>query len=266
MISFSRQLFSGLSEDVLEVNRTDGSVKLICGNENGCVNAMVNVRMFAGDFFEAFLESVDPEDRKLVEVFCTQAMEGGFSSNRPNSAKIQFNLDNGKGEYQAVFLSMVPISKTKYFLCFHASSVLVGPNASFGAVKSRRKVDVTLFGAFGLCVDGAALYIRHEKAREILALLIERRGAYLTTREAIELLWECVPDERSRARYRKTASRLMGDLRKNGIGYILESDRGVRRIAPEYISCDYYDYRDGLKPATGALLPEYSWSEFILID
>ena len=58
----------------------------------------------------------------------------------------------------------------------------------------------------------------------------------------------------------------MAELRKIGIEHIVESDRGARRIAPEYIDCDYYDYRDGLKPRTDALLPEYTWSEYIKID
>ena len=266
MLSFSKQLFSGLSEDVFEVDRLDNSVKLICRNENGCVDAMLNVRMFAEDFLEKLLENVAPEDRDPVRAFCIQANDQGFSSGRSDSAKIQCSLDNGKGNYQTVLLSMVPISKVKFFLCLHTDAEPIKPNTSFSAVMTRKRIDVMLFGAFSLYVDGQALYIRHEKARELLALLVERRGAYLTTREAIELLWECEPDERSRARYRKTVSRLMGALRESGIDYIVESDRGVRRAVPEYISCDYYDYRDGLKPAAGALLPEYSWSEFIKID
>ena len=267
MLSFSKQLFSGLSEDVLEVDRLDNSVKLICRSENSCIDATLNVRMFAEDFFEMFLDRVDPADRESVKAFCLQAKTDELlSSDRPDSTKIQFALADGKGRYQSVLLSMVPISRAKLFFCLRAEAELARPNASFNDVMVRKQIDVRLFGAFSIYVDGVALRIRHEKAKELLALLIERRGAFVTTREAIELLWECEPDERTRARYRKTASRLLGELKKSGIDYILESDRGVRRIAPEHLGCDYYDYRDGLKPAMGALLPEYSWSEFIRID
>ena len=80
------------------------------------------------------------------------------------------------------------------------------------------------------------------------------------------MLWECEPDQTTRARYRKTASRLVSELKRNGIEYIVESDRGARRVVPECLECDYYDYRDGLRAPSGVLLPEYSWSEFILID
>ena len=115
-------------------------------------------------------------------------------------------------------------------------------------------------------VDGGAVHIRHDKARELLALLTVKRGAFLTNHEAISELWECEPDDRSRARYRKTASRLMAELRKYGIDDIVETDRGARRIVAESIECDYYDFRDGKIRLPGALLPEYPWAEFIRLE
>ena len=170
------------------------------------------------------------------------------------------------GATQPVALVMVPVSSTKCFMCLNSQSDSMVPGFSSATAAVRRIVFARLFGPFSLMVDGEAVHIRCEKARELLALLIERRGAFVTTREAIALLWECEPDDKSRARYRKIASRLMAELRKVGIEYIVESDRGARRIVPEYIDCDYYDYRDGLKAPTDALLPEYSWSEYIRID
>lgn len=131
---------------------------------------------------------------------------------------------------------------------------------------TQKHVIATLFGSFSLSVDGKAVNIRFAKAKELLALLIERRGAFVSSREAIAMLWECEPDQTTRARYRKTASRLVSELKRNGIEFIVESDRGARRVVPERLECDYYDYRDGLRAPSGTLLPEYSWSEFILID
>ena len=69
------------------------------------------------------------------------------------------------------------------------------------------------------------------------------------------MLWECEPDQTTRARYRKTASRLVSELKRNGIEYIVESDRGARRVVPECLECDYYDYRDVLRAPSGVLLP-----------
>ena len=58
----------------------------------------------------------------------------------------------------------------------------------------------------------------------------------------------------------------MAELKSVGIDYIVESDRGARRIIPEFIECDYYDYRDGLIQPSGDLLPEYSWAEYVRVD
>ena len=180
--------------------------------------------------------------------------------------KIRFAMEKEDDTTQSVSLVRVPVSSTKCFICLNTLPDLVAPGSSSATAEARKVVSARLFGPFSLTVGGEAVHVRCEKARELLALLIERRGAFVTTREAIALLWECEPDDKSRARYRKIASRLMAELRKIGVDHIVESDRGARRIVPEYIDCDYYDYRDGLKAPTDALLPEYSWSEYIRID
>lgn len=265
-LSFSKQLFSSFAEDVFEIDRAERSVKCICCNNKGLVDVALNVRVFAEDFRVMFLERVLPEDREKVNEFCTKAMSPKSGPKGLAPTKIRFAMEIEDGISQPVALVMVPVSNTKYFMCLNSQLDSMAPGFSSVTAAVRNSVLARLFGAFSLMIDGEAVFIRCEKARELLALLIERRGAFVTTREAIALLWECEPDDRSRARYRKTASRLMAELRKVGIEYIVESDYGARRIVPEYIDCDYYDYRDGLKAPTDALLPEYTWSEYIRID
>lgn len=264
-LSFSKQLFSSFAEDVFEVDRVENSVKYICRN-NMFVDIPLNVRVFVEDFKEMFLARVLPEDREKVEEFCKSAMLSKSGPEGSAPKKIRFAMKKEDGATQPVALVMVPVSSTKCFMCLNSQSDSMVPGFSSATAAVRRIVFARLFGPFSLMVDGEAVHIRCEKARELLALLIERRGAFVTTREAIALLWECEPDDKSRARYRKIASRLMAELRKVGIEYIVESDRGARRIVPEYIDCDYYDYREWLKAPTDALLPEYSWSEYIRID
>ena len=266
VMSFSKVLFSSFAEDVFECDRVEKSVKYICHNEESLVNALLNVRMFADDFLESFLEHVAPEDREAVREFCLDARSAEHDEENAGPSKIKFSMTSGDGVFQSVALVMVPISHAKYFLCLNYDFNAMGAGFCSAGATARKHVTARLFGSFCLYVDGEAVHIRSEKAREMLALLIERRGAFVTTRDAITALWECEPDERSRARCRKIASRLMAELRKLGIDYIVESDRGARRIVPEYIDCDYYDYRDGLKTPTEALLPEYTWSEYIRID
>ena len=161
---------------------------------------------------------------------------------------------------------MIPVSKTKYFMSLDADVTSSEHDAHAASDVIKKSINVRLFGSFSLTVDGNAVHISSEKGRELLALLVEKRGSCLTTREAIVTLWECESDDKSRARYRKIASCLMVELKRCGIDYIVERNRGVKRIVPECIECDYYDYLDGHKDPSGAFLPEYSWSEFVRID
>lgn len=263
---FSKQLFSSFAEDVFEVDRAENSVKYICRNNKGLIDIALNVRVFADDFKEMFLGRVLPEDREKVSEFCKSAMLPKSGPEGLAPMKVRFVMEKEDGATLPVALVTVPVSSTKCFMCLNSQSGSMAPVLSSATAAARKIVFARLFGSFSLMVDGEAVHIRCEKARELLALLIERRGAFVTTRDAITSLWECEPDDKSRARYRKIASRLMAELRKIGVEYIVESDRGARRIVPEYIDCDYYDYRDGLKAPTDALLPEYSWSEYIRID
>lgn len=266
VLSFSQQLFSSFHENVFEADRIDNTIRLICRSETAHINVPLNVRMNIEEFLEYFVAHVAPDDAGLARDFCARASEGLIDGDQADGRRIHFQMTNSEGMRSSYALTVVPVSAKKYFLCLRLDSDVVGHNASFSSVMTRKHITVTLFGSFSITVDDAAFHIRNDKARELLALLIERRGSFLTTRDAIAELWECEPDERSRARYRKVASRLMAELKRAGIEYVVENDRGARRIIPEYIDCDYYDYRDGLTKPSGPLLPEYSWSEFVRVD
>jgi hypothetical protein len=203
------------------------------------------------------------EDRQTVADFFECAMTGGLKPDDGNLARIRFGIANGDGTCQVVEAAVVPITASKFFICLDSSAGAAGYENSHLSAAVRKRISIRMFGSFSIMVDGRSVRLKHDKSKELLALLVEKRGAYLSSREAIGALWECSPDEKSRARYRKVASRLMADLKEIGVDYLVESERGSRRVVPELIECDYYEYLDGKRPATGAFLPEYSWSEFI---
>ncbi len=269
MASFSKALFSSFAEDVFEVDRLENSVKYICHSDQSSIKALLNVRMNADDFLGWFLGYVSEKDRDAVRKFCleTKSLKRDWGQDGLGPSKIRFEMSGECDFASSVALVMVPVSRSKYFLCLNTDFTAIGSGFCSTAVGDRRHIAARLFGPFGLTVDDKAVFIRSDKGRELLALLIVKRGAYLTTREAISSLWECEPDEASRARYRKVVSRLMSELKKVGIEYIVESDRGARRIVPEFIDCDYYDYLDGSAEASASceFLPEYSWSEYVQI-
>lgn len=268
VLSFSKVLFSSFAEDVFEVDRLENSVKYICHSDRASINALLNVRMDADDFLEWFLGYVSPKDRVAVRKFCneTKMLKQDWCRDDLAPSKIKFEMSAESSLGPSVALVMVPVSRAKYFLCLNSDFTTIGSGFCSTAVGDRKHIVARLFGSFSLSVDDEAVFIKSDKGRELLALMIEKRGAYLTTREAITSLWECEPDDTLRARYRKIASRLGAELKKNGIEYIVESERGARRIIPEFIECDYYDYRDGLIEPSGDFLPEYPWSEYVRID
>lgn len=266
VITFSQQLFSSFHENVFEADRAEKAIKLICRSVVAHINVPLNVGMNIDEFLDYFVAHVASKDAEHARSFCVRASSGLLDREQAEQRRVHFQMTNSEGRVDDYALTMVPVSAAKYFMCLRLDSDVAGRNASFSSVMTRKHISVTLFGSFSIAVDGLAFHIRNDKARELLALLIERRGSFLTTREAISELWECEPDERARARYRKVASRLMSELKRAEIDYIVESDRGARRVIAEYIDCDYYDFRDGLVEPSGPLLPEYSWSEFVRVD
>ncbi|MDO4620551.1 MAG: PAS domain S-box protein [Lachnospiraceae bacterium] len=132
--------------------------------------------------------------------------------------------------------------------------------------KERAKVEIHTFGYFNVSVDGKTVHFRSEKARELLAVLVNYRGVYVSQGALISCLWEDEPvNALTLARLRKTFKNLQDELKRLGIEYIVESAGGRRRIVPEAVYCDYFSYMTG-KPQyqhlyQGSYLLDYSWAE-----
>lgn len=128
---------------------------------------------------------------------------------------------------------------------------------------------IRTFGYFDVFVNDKPIAFRNKKAKELLALLVDRRGGYVTSEEAIAYLWEDEPvNAVTLARYRKEALRLKNTLEECGIGHIIESVNGKRRIIPEEIRCDLYDYLSKKEEYAdlfkGSYLTNYGWGEITL--
>ena len=144
-------------------------------------------------------------------------------------------------------------------------------NWSSRADPTKSHIFVRTFGYFDVFVDGVPIHFLGGQAKELMALLVDRRGGILSSGEAIACLWENEPANKTTyARFRKVAMRLKQSLEAAGIGDILESKNGERRVIPEKFSCDYYDFLEhgdqaGRPPASG-YMTNYSWAESTLGD
>lgn len=131
------------------------------------------------------------------------------------------------------------------------------------------RISVRTFGYFDIFINDKPIAFRNKKAKELLAILVDRRGGYVTSEQAISYLWENEPASAvTLARYRKEALRLKNTLEEYGIGHILESVDGKRRIIPECLDCDLYGYLAGKEEYVGAFkgsyLTDYAWAEVTL--
>ncbi|NLI19974.1 MAG: hypothetical protein GX418_00265 [Clostridiales bacterium] len=130
----------------------------------------------------------------------------------------------------------------------------------------KHNIFIRTFGHFDVFVDGEAVLFHHSKAKELLALLVDRRGGFVGATEAISCLWEDEPaNSTTLSRCRKAAMHLRETLCKYGIECLMETVSGKRRIRVGSCDCDYYQYlqhaTDGSHKILYSYMSEYSWAE-----
>ncbi len=140
------------------------------------------------------------------------------------------------------------------------------PESDPGSMRAGQSVFMRTFGYFDVFIGGRALLFNVPKTKELLALLVDRHGGYIEPSAAIACLWEDEPANKTTlARYRKLAMRLRNTLAEYGIEDIVEARNGRRRIRPELIQCDLYNYLSGsedyLDQFAGMYMQNYSWAE-----
>lgn len=131
---------------------------------------------------------------------------------------------------------------------------------------ARPRVTISTFGYFDVLVDGKPIIFRNQKSKEMLAVLVDRKGSFVSNPYFISCLWGDEPySEKIRSRCRQTAFRMMKTLEQYGIDYIVEKVDGHRRIVPELVDCDYFNYINEGETAgrtfNGAYMSDYSWGE-----
>lgn len=131
-----------------------------------------------------------------------------------------------------------------------------------------KRVRVQTFGGFDVFVDGKPLVFKRAKAKELLALLIDRRGNILTAREAICILYDDDGENNQvKLNYFRT---LVHDIRSAlydaGVSEILVRSRNALAIRADLIDCDSYRFLLGDPVAINSYrhdyMINYSWAEY----
>jgi two-component SAPR family response regulator len=126
---------------------------------------------------------------------------------------------------------------------------------------------VKTFGNFEVFVDGQPLVFEREKAKEMLAYLIDRAGSSVTTEQIAVALWEDRCYDNTLKNYVSTVlGSLKKTLRKVGKEDILIKTHNHLSVDPDKIKCDAFDYEKGIVSAInsfrGEYMVNYSWAEF----
>ena len=128
------------------------------------------------------------------------------------------------------------------------------------------KLVIRCFGDFEAFVDGRPLGFERARTKELLAYLIDRRGAIVSLKSVEVALWD--EEERTRAvsSYLRT---LVSDLRRTldaaGHKDALIKRYGSLGIDMTKVSCDYYEYLEGRPLAInawrGEYMSQYAWAK-----
>lgn len=125
---------------------------------------------------------------------------------------------------------------------------------------SSKLISVTCFGNFDVKYNGESLKFRREKSKELLAFLVDRRGAACTPREICSVLWE---DDKLDY-LRQLTKDLRDTLKAVGAEDVFITRFKEYRIEPQLIDCDYYDYLAdepyAVKAYNGEYMTQYPWA------
>lgn len=131
------------------------------------------------------------------------------------------------------------------------------------AVPGGPKVCAQCFGDFEFFVDQKPVKFKYQKSKEVIAYLVDRKGAMCSNAEVIINLWD--DDDDHSAYYRSLMKDIQDTFKTLGIDDVFDRERDGASIITDKIRCDYYDYLkgtpEGINAYKGEYMLQYSWAE-----
>ncbi|MDO5559233.1 MAG: response regulator [Oscillospiraceae bacterium] len=133
--------------------------------------------------------------------------------------------------------------------------------------KTLGRIRAHTFGNFELYVDEKPVRFARSKSKELIAFLIDRRGASCTMNELAAVLFDESGNEKAQQRYiRNLIADIKASLSDIKAESIICKGRNSISIDISQIDCDYYRMLEGEPAAVNMFLGEYmtnySWAEF----
>lgn len=134
---------------------------------------------------------------------------------------------------------------------------------------NENKLRVQCFGKFEVFFEGKPVQFKRSLAKEMLAYLIDLRGASANTAEICSVLWEdSVKAKENRHYFRNIVAELKKVLKACKAEKVFICKRNSFAIDVEQIECDYYKFLKGDVVAAnsyhGEYMQQYSWAEMTI--
>lgn len=129
-----------------------------------------------------------------------------------------------------------------------------------------RLLRVRCFGNFEVFWQNQPVHFARRQTKELLAFLVDRRGALCSSEEFISTIWEDTVDSgNAKHRVWNLNADLRSSLKAIGMEDVLISAGHRLAVRMELLDCDYYRYLSG-EPAAreafrGEYMEQYSWAE-----
>ncbi|MGP8313504.1 hypothetical protein ACG0Z4_21835 [Enterocloster aldenensis] len=127
---------------------------------------------------------------------------------------------------------------------------------------------IQTFSGFDLFVDNQVVYFSSKKSKELLALLVSKRGGSVPLSEIAYILYSNTPERTAKNNIRVIGYRLRQILREYGCEGLLVHRPGVYSVNIELFICDYYEFmkenRTYITAYTGKYMPEYLWASEVV--
>lgn len=131
-------------------------------------------------------------------------------------------------------------------------------------VNETKKLQINVFGNFEVYFDGNPLKFKYSKSKELLAYLVDRRGALCTVGELIAILFE--GDKGHDTYFKSIRKDLIDTLTYIGCIDAVNIQHGKLGINKDNVYCSYFDLLDGKVKLEdvyhGEYMTQYSFSEY----
>ena len=132
-----------------------------------------------------------------------------------------------------------------------------------GVKATEKLLTINCFGNFEVLHNGAVLPFKRKKAKELLAVLVDRNGAGMTVKQICAILFPDDTDDSKNAAYlRQLVLDLKNTLKTIHAEEVLQHETPYYRLDTNLVKCDYLSFLETGKPQFhGEYMTQYSWAE-----